>query len=274
MNQQCYFVINLPWYYQEEILYPHPDDDSPTMNLWLASKAWQNLARDTRAHQDALEKFFATLEQGFPHLITSKGRVEAFKDSFSSLKLAIKRCKTEVTEKLIVPNTNLLDMIYKSIAIRDSRRSLHFSASMWRLSWITIIFLPLTFVAGFFGMNMTTFKDSILPIYCRYAVAASVCFVVLFIILLLVKFLEKPLRKLKLKIKTRLGNIWLRWRSSKSNAAHRRLENGQSASESDPHKTQDRHIWWLFKPFVKVLRKLKTKAEEKRNRGENGASQN
>jgi hypothetical protein len=31
---------------------------------------------------------------------------------------------------------------------------------MWRLSWITFIFLPLTFVCGFFGMNVATFENN------------------------------------------------------------------------------------------------------------------
>ena len=42
--------------------------------------------------------------------------------------------------------------------IRDSRDSLRLGESMWRLSWITFIFLPLTFVSGFFGMNVDTFE--------------------------------------------------------------------------------------------------------------------
>lgn len=42
--------------------------------------------------------------------------------------------------------------MYKSISIRDSRQSLELNASLWRLSWITFIFLPLTFLVGFFGM--------------------------------------------------------------------------------------------------------------------------
>ena len=28
---------------------------------------------------------------------------------------------------------------------------------MWRLSWITFIFLPLTFIVSFFGMNVDLF---------------------------------------------------------------------------------------------------------------------
>lgn len=49
--------------------------------------------------------------------------------------------------------------MYKSVEIRDSRYSLQLGRSMWRLSWITFIFLPGTFLVGFFGMNVDTFKD-------------------------------------------------------------------------------------------------------------------
>ena len=45
--------------------------------------------------------------------------------------------------------------MYKSISIRDARQSLELNTSMWRLSWITFIFLPLTFLAGVFGMNVS-----------------------------------------------------------------------------------------------------------------------
>jgi len=47
--------------------------------------------------------------------------------------------------------------MYRSVAIRDSRASLQLGSSMWRLSWITFIFLPATFIVGFFGMNVETF---------------------------------------------------------------------------------------------------------------------
>jgi len=47
--------------------------------------------------------------------------------------------------------------MYRSVAIRDSHASLQLGTSMWRLSWITFIFLPATFIVGFFGMNVETF---------------------------------------------------------------------------------------------------------------------
>lgn len=65
----------------------------------------------------------------------------------------------------------LLQM-YKSVAIRDARQSLELNASLWRLSWITFIFLPLTFLSGFFGMNVHLFGSDPLPSIRWYFVAA------------------------------------------------------------------------------------------------------
>lgn len=61
---------------------------------------------------------------------------------------------------IIGPTTALSDLMYKSVGIRDSRDSLQLGLSMWRLSWITFIFLPLTFTVGFFGMNVDTFESN------------------------------------------------------------------------------------------------------------------
>lgn len=61
---------------------------------------------------------------------------------------------------IVQPTTALSDLMYKSVGIRDSRDSLQLGLSMWRLSWITFIFLPLTFTVGFFGMNVDIFADN------------------------------------------------------------------------------------------------------------------
>lgn len=44
--------------------------------------------------------------------------------------------------------------MYKSISIRDARQSLELNTSLWRLSWVTFLFLPATFLSSFFGMNV------------------------------------------------------------------------------------------------------------------------
>src|SRR6201996_6866291 len=73
--------------------------------------------------------------------------------------------------------------MYKSVEIRDSRHSLQLGTSMWRLSWITFIFLPLTFMVGFFGMNVDVFQND--PKYpsIKWYFIASVPLMILVIVL-------------------------------------------------------------------------------------------
>ena len=63
----------------------------------------------------------------------------------------MERISDLIQEDLVKPTANLADLMYKSVEIRDSRHGLQLNTSMWRLSWITFIFLPLTFIVGFFG---------------------------------------------------------------------------------------------------------------------------
>jgi len=70
------------------------------------------------------------------------------------------RLSNLIQEDLVKRTNNLSELMYKSVGIRDSRQSLQLGTSMWRLSWITFIFLPLTFIVGFFGMNVDTFAGS------------------------------------------------------------------------------------------------------------------
>ncbi|KAK3322762.1 hypothetical protein B0H66DRAFT_620536 [Apodospora peruviana] len=76
-----------------------------------------------------------------------------------------------VQDDLVKPTINLLVMMYKSVAIRDTRLSLQLNASLGRLSWITFIFLPLTFFSGFFGMNVDLFAGD--PFIKWYFIAAA-----------------------------------------------------------------------------------------------------
>ena len=71
-----------------------------------------------------------------------------------------KRLSNLIQEDLVKRANYLSELMYKSVAFRDSRESLQLGTSMWRLSWITFVFLPLTFMVGFFGMNVDTFAGS------------------------------------------------------------------------------------------------------------------
>jgi len=59
------------------------------------------------------------------------------------------------------PRADILAVkLYKSVAVRDTRLSLELNSSLWRLSWPTFIFLPLTFLSGSFGMKVDVFADN------------------------------------------------------------------------------------------------------------------
>ena len=58
------------------------------------------------------------------------------------------RLTNRIQEDLVKPTANLNDLMYKSVDIRDSRHSLQLSMSMWRLSWISFLCLPLTVVSN------------------------------------------------------------------------------------------------------------------------------
>ncbi|KAF9876317.1 ankyrin repeat-containing protein [Colletotrichum karsti] len=49
---------------------------------------------------------------------------------------------------------DLIQMEFNLVSINEARQSVKMAASLKRLSWITFIFLPLTFVATSFGMNI------------------------------------------------------------------------------------------------------------------------
>lgn len=66
----------------------------------------------------------------------------------------MERVSTLCDESLSKPTANLADLMYKSVEIRDARHSIQLNTSMWRLSWITFIFLPLNFISTVFGMNL------------------------------------------------------------------------------------------------------------------------
>jgi hypothetical protein len=78
--------------------------------------------------------------------------------------------------------------MYKSVGIRDSRHSLELGTSMWRLSWITFIFLPLTFAVGFFGMNVDAFQNSSgYPSLKWYFIAAIPLMILIIILYMFIK---------------------------------------------------------------------------------------
>ncbi|GAB1317906.1 hypothetical protein MFIFM68171_08116 [Madurella fahalii] len=54
----------------------------------------------------------------------------------------------------------LIELEFNLTSIREAQKSTSTSLSMKRLSWITFIYLPLTFVASLFGMNIDVLKSN------------------------------------------------------------------------------------------------------------------
>lgn len=136
----------------EDKIYEGPADETRAPELWTNSSMWLKVERLVWIH-------IAVLKEMQGHLRDLAGELAIEDNWLESSTGDFERLSNLVQEDLIKPTANLADLMYKSVEIRDSRHSLQLNASLWRLSWITFIFLPLTFMVGFFGMNVDTFRD-------------------------------------------------------------------------------------------------------------------
>ncbi len=137
----------------EDKIYEQPADETRAPELWTNSSMWLKVERLVSIHN-------AVVKEAQTHIreLTSESAVE---DSWLETSTGdMERLSNLVQEDLVKPTASLADLMYKSVGIRDSRHSLQLNTSMWRLSWITFTFLPLTFLVGFFGMNVDTFQQN------------------------------------------------------------------------------------------------------------------
>lgn len=135
----------------EEKIYENPADESRAPELWKNSAHWLKYEKLMNYHTDVVENMRA-------YLVELDGD---FSDEGAWLRNTpadFARLSGLIEEDLVKRTANLADLMYKSVGIRDSRQSLQLGTSMWRLSWIAFVFLPLTFITGFFGMNVDTFS--------------------------------------------------------------------------------------------------------------------
>ncbi|KAI9801678.1 MAG: hypothetical protein M1833_002360 [Piccolia ochrophora] len=156
----CYTHVSI----LEDKIYEQPADESRAPELWSNSAMWLRVEKLMTTHVDVVQE----MQNHLSELNDVEEAVEnnwlgASSDDF-------RRLANLVQEDMVKPTDNLNDLVYKSVGIRDSRHSLQLNASMWRLSWVTFVFLPLTFTVGFFGMNVDTFENN--PSMKWYFVAA------------------------------------------------------------------------------------------------------
>ncbi|KAA6411336.1 MAG: hypothetical protein FRX48_04616 [Lasallia pustulata] len=136
----------------EEQIYDKPEDDSKAKELWSMSKQLLEMEK-LLISQTFLIK---VVQANFISPATA-GPDTVEKDWLKDLWTDLEELRNNIQEDLIKAVTQMVDLMYKSVSIRDARKSVELNTSLWRLSWITFILLPLTFLVGFFGMNVDTF---------------------------------------------------------------------------------------------------------------------
>ena len=136
----------------EDFIWSRPSDSSRAREVWSMSQKLHTMLKHINRHATLL----ATVQEDF--------RAFAERDDEQDWLQPVLDEFRQLSETILVdyvqPLEHMIDLMYKSVTIRDSRQSLELNASLWRLSWITFVFLPLTFLSGFFGMNVDTFQSS------------------------------------------------------------------------------------------------------------------
>ena len=120
-----------------------PADESRAPELWTNSSQWLKVEKLISIHSNIAKE----MQLNLPELSSDQTEDNWLESSNADME----RVANLIQEDLVKPTANLADLTYKSVEIRDSRHGLQLNTSMWRLSWITFIFLPLTFIVGFFG---------------------------------------------------------------------------------------------------------------------------
>ncbi|KAF2417525.1 hypothetical protein EJ08DRAFT_643499 [Tothia fuscella] len=168
----------------EDKIYENPADESRAPELWTNSSLWLKLEKLISLHRSCVADLQLQMRELSDNPDDNTTKEEWFKNTPADLS----RMSDMIDEELIKPTANLSDLMYKSVGIRDARYSIELGTSMWRLSWITFIFLPLTFIGGFFGMNVDLFQaDSGYPSIKWYFIVSVPLMIVVVIVYLFIK---------------------------------------------------------------------------------------
>nr|POE54302.1 hypothetical protein CFP56_41241 [Quercus suber] len=143
----------------EDKIYENPADESRAPELWVNQAAWLKVDKIMWIHQDLVKE----TQQHLRELADVPPEEDDYSDNpsiewLSSAPAEYDRLTHSIQEDLVQPTVNLSDLMYKSVGIRDSRQSLQLGLSMWRLSWITFIFLPLTFIVSIGKFHSMAFQ--------------------------------------------------------------------------------------------------------------------
>ncbi|EXJ78210.1 hypothetical protein A1O3_09371 [Capronia epimyces CBS 606.96] len=160
-------------------VYASPDDDGPSGDLWKLSKQAVEMGQSIEQQVIAMEGVENCLAAYGRYVDVDRLPSPELVPSLSVLISELRNLRSDLQNDLTKPIESMIDLMYKSISIRDSRLSLELNASLWRLSWITFILLPLIFLAGIFGMNVDLFRHD--PASKWYFISAAVLMVVVLV---------------------------------------------------------------------------------------------
>jgi CorA-like Mg2+ transporter protein len=150
----------------EDHIYEQPADGSRAGNVWAMSQHLHGMLKLMNRHAKIIE----AIQEDF-HLFVGNERTQDWLDETIE---EFAQLSNDLSTDYLEPLEHMIDLVrcsrffprpllnetqmYKSVTIRDSKQSLELASSLWRLSWITFIFLPLTFLTGLFGMNVASLE--------------------------------------------------------------------------------------------------------------------
>ncbi|ETI26419.1 hypothetical protein G647_03196 [Cladophialophora carrionii CBS 160.54] len=158
-------LIHEPHALLEDHIYAHPSDSSCAPDVWAMSQRLHNMLKLVNRHSkvvEAVQDDFAIFSEG------EHGYERNYEDAIGTgigTGTGTGTSTGTSSNKWLTPLLDDFEMLAENI-VTDYLQplehmidlSLELNASLWRLSWITFIFLPLTFLVGAFGMNVDAFE--------------------------------------------------------------------------------------------------------------------
>lgn len=167
-------------------VYDNPSDIASSDHLWNLSQYLSEMHQAIGAQAELMELIQEELQEyaqdqvsyatgpeaAKPWLAFSRDSwlealINEMKDSEQSIQDGLIREVDRLLDRVscrvcqfTAPLTDSCQKVYKTVSINDARRSIELNQSIWRLSWVTFIFLPMTFLASFFGMNVNIFSGN------------------------------------------------------------------------------------------------------------------
>ncbi|KAK6524163.1 hypothetical protein TWF694_005824 [Orbilia ellipsospora] len=181
-------VLDVAWDHEsilQDSIFEHPADETRAPELFKNSETWLKFSKLMSYHLECIGDVQEYVGD-FRDEDESNDSDTATFTWLRSVEQTFYRLNGYIDDDLIIQTDKLTDLMYKTVGIRDSQDSLRLGTSMWRLSWVTFVFLPLSFITSFFGMNVDLFDNN--PSIKWYFIAATPFMVMVLISVFVLKW--------------------------------------------------------------------------------------